>query len=212
MKYFILVILLLVLAAAGYWVYKSQITTPQPTPTTQTTPESATPPPSSQESSLAFPINEFKERITKKPFGIYITPQNSPVSPERFTGYHTGADVEYQDVSDDVPVLAVGDGTITLARTASGYGGVLILETEIQGEKHSVLYGHIRPSSLPEVGQTFKKGETLGLLGTGYGPETDNERRHLHFAILADNRIDLKGYVQNQSDLSGWLDPEPLFR
>lgn len=48
---------------------------------------------------IVLPIAEFEKRITKKPFGIYITPQNSPVQPERFTGYHTGVDVEYEDIT-----------------------------------------------------------------------------------------------------------------
>lgn len=166
---------------------------------------------STQTSKIVYPIADFKARITKKPFGIYITPQNSPVSPERFSGYHTGTDIEYQDITTDVPVYAINDGVITLARTASGYGGVIILETEINGQKHSILYGHIRPSSLSKVGSQVKKGEQIGLLGTEYSTETDDERRHLHFAVLSDNRIDLKGYVPNQSELSGWIDPVSLY-
>jgi murein DD-endopeptidase MepM/ murein hydrolase activator NlpD len=156
---------------------------------------------------LADPIADFKPRITKKPFGIYVTPTNSPIQPERFTGYHTGTDVEYQDVTQDVPVFAVANGTVTLARTASGYGGVMIINVKIAGIDRSVLYGHIRPSSLPKVGQTVTKGEQIGLLGTGYSAETDGERRHLHFAILSNNRLDLLGYEQTKSALSGWVDP-----
>ena len=163
-------------------------------------------PTSTPESTLAEPVAQFKERVTKKLFGIYITPQNSPVQPERFTGYHTGADAEYQDISTDVPVYAVADGTVVLAETASGYGGVFMMEIDLAGIKHTILYGHIRPSSLPSVGQVVKKGDQIGLLGTGYSTETNGERRHLHFAILSDNRIDIKGYVQNQNQLSGWVD------
>lgn len=161
--------------------------------------------------SLAEPITQFKERITKKPFGIYITPQTSPVQPERFSGYHTGVDVEYQDVADDVPVFAISSGTIVLSKNASGYGGVLMLEFDLKGQKQTALYGHLRPSSLPEVGTKVAKGEQLAVLGTGSSPETDGERKHLHFAILSDNRIDIKGYVQSQSELSGWLDPLSLY-
>src|SRR4030067_1140465 len=40
------------------------------------------------------PINRADERVTKKPFGIFITPQNSPIQPEKFSGFHTGADFE----------------------------------------------------------------------------------------------------------------------
>src|SRR3989338_10346295 len=40
------------------------------------------------------PLDNSSERVTKKPFGKYITPADSPVQPERFSGYHTGADFE----------------------------------------------------------------------------------------------------------------------
>ncbi len=157
------------------------------------------------------PVKNFKARVTKKPFGIYVTPKNSPVQPERFTGYHTGTDAEYQDITTDVPVVAIADGTIKLARTASGYGGVIIEETKIDNVAHSVLYGHIRPSSLPKIDQTVKAGQQIGLLGTGYSTETDGERRHLHLAILSNNRIDLLGYVQQKAELSNWIDPLKFF-
>jgi murein DD-endopeptidase MepM/ murein hydrolase activator NlpD len=160
----------------------------------------------------AEPVADFKPRITKKPFGIYITPQNSPVQPEKFTGYHTAVDVEYQDISANVPVYALSEGKIVLARTASGYGGILMLEFELNGNKHTAIYGHLRPSSLPKVEDKVVKGQQIGLLGTGYSVETDGERRHLHFGILSDNRLDLKGYVKNKSELSGWIDPLTLYR
>ncbi len=154
--------------------------------------------------NIVFPIAEFKERITKKPFGIYIDTENSPVQPERFQGFHTGVDVEYEDIETDVPVYVVNDGKIVLSKPVSGYGGVIIIETE---NTYNVLYGHLRPNSMLEVDKVVKKGDQIGLLGTGFSSETDGERKHLHYAILSDNRIDLKGYVQNQSELSGWIDP-----
>ncbi len=40
------------------------------------------------------PIANAKSRITKKTFGLFVSPQNSPVLPEKFTGYHTGVDFE----------------------------------------------------------------------------------------------------------------------
>ncbi|MBM2820469.1 MAG: hypothetical protein HW405_229 [Candidatus Berkelbacteria bacterium] len=159
----------------------------------------------------AFPVARFKERVTKKPFGIYITPQNSPVQPEVFTGYHTGADAEYTDAAIDVPVYAITDGTVVLSRTASGYGGVFMIEIQLNGTPHTILYGHIRPSSLPKVGQKIIKGEQLAVLGTGYSSETDGERQHLHLSILADDRIDVKGYVSSKSQLTGWIDPLSLY-
>lgn len=211
--------LIIILLVGGFYAFRkfrkptntssNAAQTSSQTPTSQPSPSAAT----SQLSAngLDFPIAEFKQRITKKPFGIYITRENSPIQPERFTGYHTGDDVEYQDVTADVPVYAAADGTVVLSETASGYGGVFMLEIDLQGAKHTILYGHIRPSSLPQVGQNVTKGKQIGLLGTGYSSETDGERRHLHFAVLSDNRADIKGYVQTQSALSAWIDPLSLY-
>ena len=160
-----------------------------------------------QISAFVEPVRDYKSRVTKKPFGIYVTPSNSPIQPERFTGYHTGADAEYQDVASDVPVYAISDCQIVLSETASGYGGVFMISFDLNGTTHTALYGHIRPSSLPKVGAQYKKGDQLGLLGTGYSTETDGERRHLHFAILSGQQLNIKGYVQSQAELAGWIDP-----
>lgn len=219
-KYLIIIITVLLVAGLIFWLFyrnnsKIKTTNSSPSPTTTTSvsqtlttslADTSTPTPTP---SKVFnePVADFRARVTKKPFGIYITPQNSPVEPERFTGYHTGADAEYQDVSADVPVYAIADGVVVLSQTTSGYGGVLMIEIDLDGSKHTVLYGHIRPSTLPKVGQNVTRGQQIGLLGTGYGLETDNERKHLHFAILSGNRLDIKGYVQSQSQLSDWYDP-----
>lgn len=169
------------------------------------------PAPKESKNGLSYPVSEFKERITKKPFGIYVSPQNSPVKPERFTGYHTAVDVEYQDVAEDVPVFAINNCEILVSKVAKGYGGVFIISTEIKGSKHSIVYGHIRPSTLPKVNNSYKKGAQIAFLGTGYSSETDGERRHLHFGILSDSGTDLRGYVQKRAELSGWIDPLSIF-
>jgi hypothetical protein len=49
-------------------------------------------------------VEGFVQRVTKKPFGLYVDPDNSPVQPEMFTGYHTGADAEYDDTAVGVSV------------------------------------------------------------------------------------------------------------
>jgi hypothetical protein len=52
------------------------------------------------------PMMRAGERVAKKPFGIFITPQSSPVQPEHFRGYHTGADFEIfpEELNVDVAV------------------------------------------------------------------------------------------------------------
>jgi murein DD-endopeptidase MepM/ murein hydrolase activator NlpD len=161
--------------------------------------------------SLVEPIKDFKQRITKKFFGTYVTPNNSPVQPEKFTGYHTGVDVEYGDVATDVPVYAVADGNVLLARWASGYGGVIAIQHVINNQKLVGVYGHINPSSLPKVGQKIQAGQQIGILGKGGTNETDGERKHLHFGLVKGISPTLLGYVQNKSQLSAWIDPLPVF-
>ncbi|MCE9643327.1 MAG: M23 family metallopeptidase [Candidatus Andersenbacteria bacterium] len=161
--------------------------------------------------ALAYPIGDFKNRITKKFFGTYVTPNNSPVQPEKFTGYHTGVDVEYTDIDTDVPVYAISDGTVLLARWASGYGGVIAIQHKINGQPVIAIYGHVNPEQLPKVGQKVVKGQKIGILGKGYSHETDGERKHLHFGLVKGVKFTLLGYVPNKSQLSAWIDPMTVF-
>lgn len=156
---------------------------------------------------LAEPIDEFKKRITKKSFGIYVTPQNSPVSPEKFNGFHTGIDIEYEDIFTDVNVFSIDDGKIIYSGYVNGYGGFIA----IQYSKYIAIYGHLKPSSLIVNKSLVKKGEKIAILGQDHSIETDNERKHLHFAILNGSKLDFRGYVQKQSDLSFWQNPLDLF-
>jgi len=157
------------------------------------------------------PIAQFKERITKKPFGVYITPKSSPVQPEKFTGYHTGTDVEYQDITADVPVFAITSGIVIFSGHVNGYGGVIIIRHQFQNKDLLALYGHLKPSSLIPKDSVVKAGDTIAILGKGFSSETDGERKHLHFAILKSDKIDFRGYVQKQPELAGWIDPLTLY-
>jgi murein DD-endopeptidase MepM/ murein hydrolase activator NlpD len=153
---------------------------------------------------IIYPIDEFRERITKKPFGIYITPENSPVNPEKFSGYHTAIDVEYEDVDTEVPVYSVCDGEIVLARFVSGYGGAVVLKCG----QNFVMYGHLDPNNLTKS-KSVKPGEIIGQLGKGNSLETDGERKHLHFGIHK-NKLDLRGYVKEKSELDDWYDQNEI--
>jgi murein DD-endopeptidase MepM/ murein hydrolase activator NlpD len=153
------------------------------------------------------PVAQFRQRITKKLFGTYVTPSSSPVQPERFTGYHAGDDAEYQDVTGIVPVHSIKEGQVVSASWVSGYGGLIIIRHQINGAPHLVLYGHLDPNSLLPIGTTVARGQQIGQLGVGYSTQTDGERRHLHFAILAGNTIDYRGYATTQAGLSAWIDP-----
>ncbi|MBI2984914.1 MAG: M23 family metallopeptidase [Candidatus Kerfeldbacteria bacterium] len=160
--------------------------------------------------TIVVPIRGFFNRITKKPFGVYITPKNSPVQPERFTGYHTGADAETtpDEQSVDLPIYSVASGTVVFAGPVNGYGGVVMIRHEVEGQTLTALYGHVRISSISvAVNQAVKAGQQIAVLGTGFGSETDGERKHLHFGLIKDATINFRGYVSQQSQLSVWWDP-----
>jgi murein DD-endopeptidase MepM/ murein hydrolase activator NlpD len=152
-----------------------------------------------------YPIAEFEKRITKKTFGDYITPETSAVQPERFSGWHTGVDVEYDDSNEEVAVLAVCDGEVVLSRWVSGYGGTVVIKCVIDNNDYYVLYGHLDLDGIIKT-KEVNKNDQIGILGDGYSNETDDERKHLHFSIHKDS-LDLRGYAQNENELDGWANP-----
>lgn len=149
------------------------------------------------------------ERITKKHFGTYVEPGNSPVEPEIFQGYHTALDFEtFEDEQNiEVPVYTICEGPIVRNVWAQGYGGVLVQSCVIGGERVTVIYGHIDLGSVPDETELLQFGDFIGNLGDGYTVETDNERKHLHLGIHKGIEINLLGYVQDKAELENWINP-----
>ncbi len=172
-------------------------------------PATALPAVSSSVAAFFMPIDRAKERVTKKFFGIFVSPQNSPVQPERFRGYHTGVDFEIfsgeQDAS--VSINAICSGTILRKGSVSGYGGMLVQFCEFQGEPITVVYGHLNLASiLTKLGDQLKVEEHIGILGEGNSSETDGERKHLHLGIHKGKAMNIRGYASTKSELNEWLD------
>jgi len=162
-----------------------------------------------EKAGLKAPIDKALERITKKPFGLKITPQDSPVKPERFSGFHTGVDFEIfpEEQETEVAVYAVCDGPVLQRRFVSGYGGVVIQSCILESRDITVVYGHLQLSSIGlKTGDQVLAGSSLGILGKGFSSETDGERKHLHLGIHLGKEANLAGYVQKESDLKNWLD------
>ena len=193
------------------------------TPTSSATPPAAktpvpttpVPAPAPQTSGLYPPISNPASRATKIFFGTYVSPGHSPISPERFTGYHTGQDFETTpaEQNTDVAIYAACAGKLLVKEYASGYGGVAVQSCTLNGQAVTIIYGHLRLASVsPAVGDQLKPGQQIAVLGTGYSTETNGERKHLHFGIHKGTAVNILGYVQKQSDLSGWIDPLPYFK
>jgi len=220
----ILFIIVAVIAAALIFYYSGFLKkAPQPSqgpstsenssPATSTEPSAnqnpGSPAPTSSAAQLTPSIANWQARVTKKPFGIYITPQNSPVQPERFTGYHTGVDFEtFSDEQNiDVPIYAICSGPLLTKRTATGYGGIAVQACKLNDEDITVIYGHLRLASISSgIGQELKAGDKLAVLGAGFSQETDGERKHLHLGIHKGTAINILGYVQNPAELQNWID------
>jgi len=182
---------------------------PQSAPDVTAPPDNSNIPATKNTNGFQPPLDRAVERVTKKPFGIYITPKTSPVQPERFQGYHTGTDFEIfpEELDTDVPVSAICTGKIAVKRTASGYGGVLVQNCELNNQPITVIYGHLKLVSIAKnVGDNLNTGDEIGFLGKAYSSETDGERKHLHLGIHKGSSISILGYVSNQSQLSGWID------
>jgi len=154
-------------------------------------------------------------RVTKKPFGLKISPQNSPVTPERFSGYHTGVDFEILpgEENTEVAVSAICQGKLSVIRRVKGYGGVVVQTCRLNNQAVTVLYGHLALSTIKQkAGDALTPGDLIGYLGQGYSYDTDGERKHLHLAIHRGADIVYLGYVQKQSELSQWIDYMTLLK
>lgn len=160
--------------------------------------------------NVAAPIEMAGERVSKKPFGIHVTPASSPVFPEHFHGYHTGTDFEIFSGEEDMPVQvsALCGGKIIVKQFISGYGGVFATSCLLDDQEVTVLYGHLALSSIAaRVGEFVEVGDFIGILGAGKSRDTDGERKHLHVSIHRGTTLDVRGYVADKKSLAAWIDP-----
>lgn len=160
------------------------------------------------------PLSRAVERITKKPFGLEVSPDNSPIEPERFSGLHVGVDYEIFEGEEeiDVPVYAVCSGPMREKMDLSGYGGLLVQRCMFEDQEVSVLYGHVDLAGISLArGDYVQSGTQIAVLGKEFSDETDGERKHLHLGVHkvgADGIYGtlVNGYVKKESQLEPWID------
>jgi hypothetical protein len=206
-KTHLVIILLVVIVVSGILVFRNK---PVQAPTQDEINQ-----PVLEQKHANLPLERARDRVLKKPFGIKITPQTSPVQPDKFSGYHAGIDYEILpgEENSDIAVYAICDGTLIQKRIVSGYGGVMIQSCNLNNQNVTVLYGHVKLTSVSKiVSDSISQGEQLAILGKGYSTETDGERKHLHLGIHKGTTISVLGYVQNQQDLNNWLDFEEFVK
>ncbi|TSC76600.1 MAG: peptidase M23 [Parcubacteria group bacterium Gr01-1014_31] len=207
MKKIILAALIVIFTAGCVPANRQTVVSPTVTPGPSATPAlqpTATPQPSPIPSTaVVLPIAGYRERRTFKVYGQYVQ--------DRFRGYHTGDDIEYADISKDVPVFAIADGEVVAARRVNGYGGMLIIRHTVAGRTVSALYGHLDLNSARATGTKVKAGEQIAILGDHKSSETDGERKHLHFHLWDGDGEKLAGYAQTEAALGDYLNPTDFF-
>ncbi|MGE5392302.1 MAG: hypothetical protein ACM3NH_00970 [Candidatus Saccharibacteria bacterium] len=85
-------IVLALIAAIGFYAYSQMRKNRQPEISPPPADTSGAPQAAPSDPGITGPLADWQERVTKKPFGIFVSPGHSPVDPERFRGYHTGTD------------------------------------------------------------------------------------------------------------------------
>lgn len=207
MKEFLGVIFLILAAAIMMMVLLSRIEIPQPTPGTTTSFVTTT-----TVHGYHFPITNYTLRKGLRDFGKLVTPGDAESLDcgAAFSGYHTADDLEIFPAEADlsVPVFAFADGTVSEVQTVSGYGGLLVLKSQVEGMNYNAYYGHLDLTTVAKkAGQAVSSGEKIAELGKGCSSESGGERKHLHFGISKGEWLDYRGYVETASELENWLDP-----
>lgn len=172
------------------------------------------PPSQDQERKFYPPLDNTESRVTKKPFGILINPDSSPVQPERFQGYHTGTDFEVtlEELNQEITVFAICSGEVKTKKIASGYGGIIVQSCQINSEEIQVLYGHLNITTHPDIqpGGYLTGGQEIALLAEHESELAAGERKHLHLGIYNGSALDLRGYFNTEAELDKWIDPESI--
>lgn len=161
-------------------------------------------------SEIVLPMKAYAENRTSKAFGEWID--------DRFSGYHVGDDVEILNKEEEVPIVAIAEGTVELKQRVSGYGGFMLVRHFIAGKSICALYGHLDLDSTSlSAEESVAAGDFLAYLGDHESEETDGERKHLHFGLYdcsdeaQEGEWRLAGYEQTPAAVANWINPQNFF-
>ena len=125
--------------------------------------------------------------VRTSPFGWRI----HPITGKR--AFHTGSDFA---APDGTPIFATADGVVTLAEFSGGYGGLIIIEHTVDGQRVASYYAHMWETGIHvTAGQRVAAGQHIGDVGSS-GMSTG---AHLHFEIRPG------GQGANPVDADAWL-------
>lgn len=162
---------------------------------------------------IAEPIDAALSRITKKYFWLKVSPWHSPISPERFSWYHTWVDFETtpEEKDKEISVYTICIWPIILKKNATWYWWVVVQKCSIENQEVTVIYWHLKLKSISlRVNNKINAGQKIWILGVWFTSETWWERKHLHLGIHKWALLNIKWYVDMLSELNGWMDAQKL--
>jgi murein DD-endopeptidase MepM/ murein hydrolase activator NlpD len=126
--------------------------------------------PVAQSARVVFPLPEGTWVLTSE-FG----PRIHPITGEQ--SFHTGTDFA---AADGTPILAAADGTVTVAEFSGGYGGLIVIEHQINGQTVATAYAHMWQHGIhASAGDRVVAGQHIGDVGSS-GNSTGP---HLHYEV-----------------------------
>lgn len=137
--------------------------------------------PQPNRSSGATPgVPETSRVVFPLPAGTYTTSDSFGPRIDPYTGaerFHAGSDLP---APAGTPILAVADGVVTFAGERGTYGGLIILEHTVGGERVASYYAHMYDHGIHvAVGDSVAAGQHIGDVGSA-GKSTGP---HLHLEI-----------------------------
>ena len=98
-----------------------------------------------------------------------------PITGER--SFHTGTDYA---AADGTPLFAVADGRVTTAEFSGGYGGLIVIDHTVAGQRVATAYAHMWSHGIHvQAGDTVTAGQHIGDVGSS-GNSTGP---HLHLEV-----------------------------
>jgi murein DD-endopeptidase MepM/ murein hydrolase activator NlpD len=126
------------------------------------------------------PVPETSRIVFPLPEGTYTSTDSFGWRSDPFTGereFHSGSDLA---AADGTPISAIADGRVTVAEFSAGWGGLIIVEHTVQGERVASYYAHMWQDGIyVTAGETVTAGQHIGDVGSS-GRSTG---AHLHIEI-----------------------------
>src|SRR5699024_7067074 len=108
-------------------------------------------------SRVLFPLPE-GSWVKTSDFGPRIHPITGQQS------VHTGTDYA---APDGTPIYAVADGRVTTAEFSGGYGGLVVIDHTVVGQRVSTAYAHMWESGIHvQAGDLVAAGQHIGDVGS----------------------------------------------